>query len=108
MSIVFFFCLFLFFFYSSLSLSFLFLIFFYLYIYIYFIIIIIIIIIVIIIIVYVYVSSTCTDLAEKHVRFPQGLSLVLYLYLLVVRYVGSMIRNDDGVECRYNRACDYK
>ena len=25
---------------------------------------------------YVYVSSTCTDLVEKRIRFPQGLSLV--------------------------------
>ena len=32
-------------------------------------------IIIIIIIAYVYVFSACTDLAEKHIRFPQGLSL---------------------------------
>ena len=40
-------------------------------------IIIIIIITIIIIIVYVHVSSTCTDLVQKRVRFPQGLSIVL-------------------------------
>ena len=31
----------------------------------------------------VYVSCTCTDLVEKRVRFPQGLSLVLYLYFRI-------------------------
>ena len=45
------------------------------------IIIIIIIIITIIIIAYVYVFSTCTNLVEKSIRFPQGLSIVLCLYL---------------------------
>ena len=62
----------------------------YIYIYIYFFIIIIIIIIIVfiiiiifIIIVYFYVSSTCTDLVEKLVRFPQGLSLVFYLYFRI-------------------------
>ena len=76
----------------SLSLFSLFQFFIYIYIYIYiyiFIIIIIIIIIVFIIIiifiiiVYFYVSSTCTDLVEKLVRFPQGLSLVFYLYFRI-------------------------
>ena len=33
--------------------------------------------IIFIIIIYVYVFSTCTGLAEKRIRFPQGLSLVL-------------------------------
>ena len=37
------------------------------------------IIIIIIIVIYVYVFSTCTGLAEKCIRFPQGLSLVLYV-----------------------------
>ena len=39
-------------------------------------------IITIIIIIYVYVFSTCTGLAEKPIRFSQGLSLVLYFYFL--------------------------
>ena len=43
----------------------------------------IIIIIIIVIIVYVYVSSACTDLVEKQVRFPQGMSLVLYFYFRI-------------------------
>ena len=30
--------------------------------------------------IYVYVFSKGTGLAEKRIRFPQGLSLVLYLY----------------------------
>ena len=42
-------------------------------------IIIIIIIVIVIIVVYVYVFSTCTDLAEKRTRFPQGLSLCFVL-----------------------------
>ena len=42
---------------------------------------IIIIIIIITIITYVYVFSTCTGLAEKQIRFSQGLSLVWYLHL---------------------------
>ena len=46
-------------------------------------IIIIIIIIIIVVVVYFYVSCTCTDLVEKCVRFPQGLSLVLYLYFRI-------------------------
>ena len=55
---------------------------FFLFFYIFIIIIVIIIIIIIIIaitniIVYFYVFSTCTDLAEKIIRFPQGLSLVI-------------------------------
>ena len=49
-------------------------------------IIIIIIIISIIIIVYVYVFSTCTNLVEKRIRFPQGLSLVLYLYFRIFHF----------------------
>ena len=72
----------------ALSLSFLFFNLLCIYIYIFIIIIIIIIIvfiiiIIFIIIVYFYVSSTCTDLVEKLVRFPQGLSLVLYLYFRI-------------------------
>ena len=35
------------------------------------------------IVVYVYVSSTCTDLVEKRIRFPQSSSLVLYLYFRI-------------------------
>ena len=46
-------------------------------------IIIIIIIIIITVIVYVYVSCMFTDLVEKRIRFPQGLSLVLWLYLRI-------------------------
>ena len=38
-------------------------------------------IIIIIIFTYVYVFSTCTGLAEKQIRFSQGLSLVWYLHL---------------------------
>ena len=68
----------------SLSLSlFSFFHFFYIYFIIIIIIILIIIIIIIIIIAYVYMSSMCTDLLEKCLRFPQGLSLVLYLYFRI-------------------------
>ena len=38
------------------------------------------IIIIIIIIINVYVFSTCTGLVAKRIKFPQGLSLVLYSY----------------------------
>ena len=48
-----------------------------------FVFIIIIIIIIVVVITYVYVFSTCTGLAEKRLRFPQGLSLVLYLYFRI-------------------------
>ena len=44
------------------------------------------IIIIIIIIVHVYVFSTCTNLVEKRIRFPQGLSLVLYLYFRIFHF----------------------
>ena len=53
---------------------------FFLFFYIFIIIIVIIIIIIIAItniIVYFYVFSTCTDLAKKIIRFPQGLGLVI-------------------------------
>ena len=33
--------------------------------------------------VYVYVFSTCTDLVEKGIRFPQDLSLVLYVHFRI-------------------------
>ena len=46
-------------------------------------------IIIIVIIVYVvYVPSKCTDLVEKLVRFPQGLSFVLYLYFRMLKMTG--------------------
>ena len=64
------------FFFFSLS----FLSFFYIFVFI------IIIIIIIIIIVHVYVFSTCTNLVEKRIRFPQGLSLVLYLYFRIFHF----------------------
>ena len=51
----------------------------YIFVFIIIIIIIIIIIVIVIIVVYVYVFSTCTDLAEKRTRFPQGLSLCFVL-----------------------------
>ena len=51
-----------------------------------FIIIIIIIIIIIAIIVYVYVFSASTDLAEKRIRFLQGLSLVFCLYFTILYF----------------------
>ena len=51
-----------------------------------FIFIIIIIIIIIAIIVYVYVFSASTDLAEKRIRFLQGLSLVFCLYFTILYF----------------------
>ena len=51
----------------------------YIFVFIIIIIIIIIIVVIVIIVVYVYVFSTCTDLAEKRTRFPQGLSLCFVL-----------------------------
>ena len=39
--------------------------------------------IIIVVIIYVYVFSTCTGLADKRMRFPQGLSLVLYSHFRI-------------------------
>ena len=38
-------------------------------------------------IIYVYVFSICTDLAEKRLRYPQGLSLALYMHFRIFKFL---------------------
>ena len=45
------------------------------------------IVIIINIIFYVYVFSRCAGLAEKRIRFPQGLSLALYLHFRIFLFL---------------------
>ena len=59
----------------------------------------IVIIIIIIIIFHVYVFSTCADLAEKRIRFPQCLSLVLCLDFRIFYFCTVELR--DLVNLKY-------